>query len=216
MDLIYFLGTLTFYSLILLGMFLVLLSIWVAIFLKTNKMLFPGLMLILVGSLESPLKAFFRLLRIESFNVDKTLIQLRNRLFKASFSSVPPKERVLFLPQCLRNMECPAKLGVNGIMCTPCEKECAVGEIKKEAEELGYKVFIATGGGLVKRIISNSRPKAVVGVACGPEVKLGSDMLSKYKVPGEGVMLLRDGCVNTIVDMVELREILRQGVPTKA
>ena len=213
MDLIYFLGSIAFYGLITLGIGVTVGAIWIGIFLKTNKAYFPKFMLLLIQGLESPIKAVFNFFKLETKEIDATLIHLRNKLSQINFSKVPYHERVLFLPQCLRNMECPAKLGRDGIECVMCERKCNAKEIKREAEKLGYKVFIATGGSLIERIANKHRPKAIFGVACRSEVKLGLDLLSKFNIPSQGVVLLREGCVNTAADVDEVMRIMKQITP---
>jgi len=73
---------------------------------------------------------------------------------------------------------------------------------------LGYRVFIVPGGGFVKRLVLRHKPKGIVGVACLPEVMLGMDLLGKTRLPGQGVVLLRSGCLNTKVDLAELKTVL--------
>jgi hypothetical protein len=43
------------------------------------------------------------------------------------------------------------------------------------------------------------RYDGVVGVACGEEVKLAGEVLSKMNVAGQAVPLLRNGCANTFL-----------------
>jgi hypothetical protein len=83
-----------------------------------------------------------------------------------------------------------------------------VKEAKVEAEKLGYRAFIVPGGGFVKRLVLRHRPKAIVGVACLPEVMLGMDIVSKTRLPGQSVVLLKSGCLNTCIDMDELKAVL--------
>lgn len=213
MDLIYLLGTIAFYGLIVLGIFLTLGTIWIVVFLKTSKAYFPRLMLLLIQGLESPLKAIFNFFKLDIKEIETTLIHLRNKLSRVEFSKVPYPERMLFLPQCLRNVKCPAKLGRDGIECIMCKRKCNVKEIKKEAEKIGYKVFIATGGSLIERVAKKYRPKAIFGVACRSEVKLGLDLVNKFNIPSQGVVLLREGCVNTVVDVDEVIRTMKRITP---
>ena len=41
--------------------------------------------------------------------IDVVGTEMRNILFKNSFSRVPYSERIIVIPQCLRSMDCPAK-----------------------------------------------------------------------------------------------------------
>nr|NIP66909.1 DUF116 domain-containing protein [Candidatus Bathyarchaeota archaeon]NIU81020.1 DUF116 domain-containing protein [Candidatus Bathyarchaeota archaeon]NIV67676.1 DUF116 domain-containing protein [Candidatus Bathyarchaeota archaeon]NIW16246.1 DUF116 domain-containing protein [Candidatus Bathyarchaeota archaeon]NIW34284.1 DUF116 domain-containing protein [Candidatus Bathyarchaeota archaeon] len=74
-------------------------------------------------------------------------------------------------------------------------------EVIEEAERLGYKdVFILPGGSIAKKILAKEKPDACLGVACLKELMLGSFICEKFGAAGQGVALLRDGCVNTEVD----------------
>jgi len=134
--------------------------------------------------------------------IDIVSTEIRNILLKNEFAQVPFKDRIVILPQCLRSLECPARFSsVDGARCVGCGK-CKIFEITKKANELGYKgVYIAPGGGFVRRIIKKIKPKAVLGVACPSEVNLGMLEVSTKGIPCQGVILLKTGCVNTDVDL---------------
>ena len=61
------------------------------------------------------------------------------------------------MPQCLRSVQCPAKLTPEGIMCIDCGR-CGIGEAKRYAEGMGYKFFVVPGSSFIKRIIKKYRP----------------------------------------------------------
>ncbi len=123
------------------------------------------------------------------------------------FENTPVNQRVIFLPQCLRSLECKAKTTEDGIICISCGK-CNIGPFKKEAEKAGYKVFIAPGSSLIKNILKKYKFKAVLGVACEPELKEGIKMMKKHNIAVLTVTLLKDGCVNTQVDWEKVKEAL--------
>ncbi|MEM3467643.1 MAG: DUF116 domain-containing protein, partial [archaeon] len=93
-----------------------------------------------------------------------------------------------------------------GIECISCNVSCLANKIKKEAEDLGYKVFIVPGSSFIKRIILKEKPKAILGVACIPEVKQGLELCMDFSIPAQGVPLTRAGCMNTQVDLDEVFE----------
>ena len=77
------------------------------------------------------------------------------------------------------------------------------------SKKLGYKgIFILPGGSIAKKILLELKPKASIGVACFKELVMGSFLCEKIGVIGQGVALIRDGCINTIVDMKVLKETL--------
>jgi hypothetical protein len=208
MDIVYLLGTIALYGLLFTLICTFIAGILLFIFFKWNRTFFPNITLMLITAFSSPLKVFTKLLRIDQKVIDGLLVKLLNKVFFIKFARTAYNERALFLPQCLRNQECPAKLGANGIECVKCSRECSVKEAKTEAEKLGYRVFIVPGGGFVKRLIMRHKPRGIIGVACLPEVMLGMELINKSKLPGQGVVLLRSGCLNTRVDLAELKTVL--------
>ena len=65
-----------------------------------------------------------------------------------------------------------------------------------------------SGGSLAKSTIAKMKPKAVIGVACAKELVMGICLCERFGVLVQGVELLKDGCINTIVDMKTLTNSL--------
>ena len=178
------------------------------IFFKTRQILIPGGTLFILNLLEAPIKYLLWVFKIEEDTVGKMIVEVRNRLYNDRYERTPYASRAMFLPQCLRNPHCPAPLTPEGIRCMNCGR-CGIGKIKEEAESLGYMVFIAPGSSLIKRMVKKYRPKAVLGVGCVMEVKEGTSNMASYGVPVQGVILERDGCVDTRVDVAKLMGRIR-------
>lgn len=140
-----------------------------------------------------------------------THIELRNSVFEPAFKKIPYNERIIFLPHCTRDLKvCKATTDEEGIHCKNCGG-CAADEITKYAKELGYKgVFIAPGGSMVKKIIFKHKPKAVIGVCCFPEATLGFESVKGINIIPQAVLLLNDGCSNTVINMPLVREKMAQ------
>ena len=141
---------------------------------------------------------------------EKELFQLyvetKNKTSRSEFAATPYTERILFLPQCLRSKDCPAKLTEFGYECQACGR-CRIEEVIQEAKRLGYKdVFILPGGSVVTKIFAKEKPNACLGVACLKELMLGSFACEKFGIAAQGVPLLRDGCVNTDVNWKTLND----------
>ncbi len=208
MDIVYLLGTVAFYGLVFVLACTMIASLLLFIFFKWNRTFFPNLTLMIITAFSSPIKVFSKLFKIDQKIIDGLLIKLMNKVFYINFARTAYDERALFLPQCLRNQECPAKLGADGIACVKCQRDCSVKEAKIEAERLGYRVFIVPGGGFIRRLVAKHRPKGIIGVACLPEVMMGMEMMNKARLPSQGVILLRSGCFNTQVNLAELKTVL--------
>lgn len=166
---------------------------------KTGHFFAARFMLISISLLESVIKALFWFVRADDAIVDDVGVRLRNYINRKKFLRIPHSERFIFMPQCVRSTECPAKLTPEGIRCVSCGR-CRVGEAQRFAEGLGYKFFVVPGSSFIKRIIKNYRPKAIVGVGCQMEIKEGLDLCHSHDIPAMGVPLSHAGCVSTTLD----------------
>ena len=60
----------------------------------------------------------------------------------------------------------------------------------------------------MKRIFARAKAGACLGVGCLKELMLGSFACEKLGIAGQGVPLLKDGCVNTEVDWRILKDYM--------
>lgn len=136
-------------------------------------------------------------------------IQQRNSRNLSAFAAKPFSERILLLPQCLRNPDCPAPQNEEGYICQQCSPDCQVNKLSQEATRLGYKSsYILPGGSMLKHIIAKTQPKAVIGISCEEEALLGILLLEKYGIVAVGILLTRDGCYNTTVNLETVLSVL--------
>jgi len=198
-------------SVVLIAFLILILSILGALLIlysfKTGHFFAAKLMLISISLLESVIKSIFWLFRADYTIVDDVGVRLRNYVNRPKFLQVPPDRRFIFMPQCVRSTECPAKLTPEGISCVNCGR-CGVGEAKRIAEAQGYKFFIVPGSSFIKRIIKKYRPEAIVGVGCQMEIKEGLDLCHSHDVPAQGVLLSKAGCVSTTLDWDQFHETI--------
>ena len=145
---------------------------------------------------------------VEEQELFQLYVEAKNRSLIESFAATSYNDRVVLLPQCLRAKDCPAEIGKYGYECQQCGR-CSVAKIMQLTKDLGYKgTFIMPGGSLAKKVLLELKPKASLGVACYKELVMGSYLCEKVGVIGQGVELLKDGCINTIVNMKALKEAL--------
>lgn len=203
MDIPYeLLGRITIVALILISVLIITGLILAYIVFKKKRIFFPHFLLFVLDSLYMPSKKVVSLFGGNEKMIDIVGVELRNILLKEKFQSIPYKNRIVLLPQCLRSLECPIKFSsVEGAQCAKCGK-CKIVKIVKKAEEFGYKgSYIAPGGGFVRRILKKVRPLGVLGIGCAYEVNWGMLEVSGRGIPCQGVIILRDGCVETDVDL---------------
>ena len=193
---------------LLTALVLVIISI---ISIRTGRLYFPKLIRSGLVFLEGLMKAFFRLLGLEDREMLTFLIKLHNTMSTAEFTRIPVTERAIFMPQCLRSSRCPAHLTPEGLKCRSCG-QCTVGEVRPVLEKLGYRIFIVPGSSFIKRMVKKYHPKAIIGIGCLSEVKEGIDMADKMGLIVMGVVTLKEGCVETLVNWSDIIEVAALGV----
>lgn len=126
------------------------------------------------------------------------------------FAKVDPSQKILLLPQCLRPSEtCRGKFTRQGLQCPDdCHDTCIIRQLREVALEQGYRaVCIAAGGAMALRTIRTHNPKGILAVACEKELEMGLEGVEKLSQGSEKmpvvvvIPLLRDGCVDTEVDV---------------
>jgi len=75
-------------------------------------------------------------------------------------------------------------------------------------EKRGYDVYVLPGGSCIQQILQRGGYEALVGVACGEEIKLAERLLEKNGLPGQNVPLIKNGCANTTFNIRAVKEIL--------
>jgi hypothetical protein len=201
------LGSLLLLLLILSIIIVVIATLLLIYTIKTGKVLFPNLLVLGIMFFEGSIKAVVRLFGFDDANIDRISIDMKNRAMWATFSKIPFEKRAVFIPQCLRSVDCPARLSPEGIKCKDCGL-CDITRAKKEAERLGYMLFVVPGSSFIVRMIRKYRPEGIIGVGCLCEVKEGLDLMHKNKIPAVGVVLDKSGCVSTVLDWDKLFEVM--------
>ena len=207
-----FIGELVIYFIIII-IFLVLFVIGqLIISMKKHRFLLPRFQSFLLDLFHPIIRALFEVVRMDPSKLDILDIKLKNIINEEAFSKTPVEDRIVVLPQCLRSIECPAQLSSkDGIQCIGCGL-CNIEDFKKEAEQLGYMVYIVPGGTFVRRIIEGSRPQAVLGVGCFADLIEGMKASEKAGIVPQGVLLETLGCIETVVNWDLLREKLYLGL----
>jgi hypothetical protein len=132
---------------------------------------------------------------------------------------IDTSERILLLPHCLRRSEtCQGKYTRWGLECCQCNPDCPVNRLSQAAVKLGYKgVCIAPGGRLAVNYVKETKPKAIVAVACQKELEEGIHEVrelagNNYSIPPIAVIpLSKDGCIDTEVDEKQAFEMISLG-----
>jgi hypothetical protein len=214
-NLIYLIGEITvivIFGALLTAFILVIISLYS---IKKGRLYFPTLIKSGLVFFEGLMKAFFRLFGLEEREMLSFLIKLQNAMNTADFERIPVSERAVFIPQCLRSSKCPAHLTPEGMKCRSCG-QCTVGEARTILEKLGYRIFIVPGSSFIKRMVKKYHPKAIIGVGCLAEVKEGIDMADKIGLVAMGIVTIKEGCVETLVNWMDVYEVATLGIDPKS
>jgi hypothetical protein len=141
----------------------------------------------------------------------KASVTQKSKKNKKRFLDVPFSERIILLPQCLRNIKgCKAKEVGNQYECQECGA-CKIAKITQIAKKLGYKgIYILKGGRAVIAMIEQISPRAILGIACYYEGLIGMTECESRGIPVQFVPLTKDGCVNTDLKLSVLENFVKQ------
>jgi len=150
---------------------------------------------------------------IQALVLLEDLIDIQTRNFNDRERFTRTSRRVLFLPHCSRkymDKRCKAVFDRNvpSYRCSRCSPDCLVNQASMAGEKKGYDVYVLPGGSCIYQILLKGRYEALVGVACGEEIRLAEGLLEKTGLPGQNVPLIKNGCANTTFNLQVLKEIL--------
>jgi len=160
-------------------------------------------------SQKGVLKSFLYKMDLDEETYDRVYVDLKNTSLEEKVSKTNFEERIVLLPQCLRDIEkCKAKMCEYGYKCENCGA-CDIARIKSKSEELGYDdVYIVPGSSMAKNVLKRKDPGAVIAVACHSELVEGFEASHVYGIPIQGVPLVKSGCVNTEADFEKVEKKL--------
>jgi len=174
------------------------------------------------GDIARTLVKKFRIQEFTGLNLNEAIslledfleIQALNVMNRERFNEAKEGGRkVLLLPHCSRKYmdnRCKAIFdpSIPTYICQHCSPDCLINQAVTLAEERGYDVYVIPGGSCVPKILASRRYEAVVGVACGMELMLGYQVTKQFRIPAQGLPLLKNGCANTWFDVKALEKIL--------
>ncbi|HVP56986.1 MAG TPA: DUF116 domain-containing protein [bacterium] len=189
---------LLFFYLVVVGLFsLIVVSSYIGKDLVSAKKITVRILLPLASALG-------RVLGVESEAIRSSFIEMNNSLVRASARLVGGDRLLLLLPHCLQSFDCPHKVTSEVRNCHRCGG-CEIADLIAMCDACGVKMSIATGGTLARRVIVETRPTAIVAVACDRD--LTSGIQDSYPIPVIGVLNERPfgPCKNTRVDLAKVR-----------
>lgn len=170
--------------------------------------LIRGVLLKLGYPLLMLLGAFFK---SKKEKLQSTIIEMNNRLVKTEWVKKGLQKKniriLLLLPHCVQASSCDVRITNNIYNCKRCGT-CVISSIIGVAEEHNLSLFIATGGTIARRIVTDTSPDAIVAVACERDLSIG--IIDTYPLPVIGITNERPSgpCIDTIIDKVKIREAI--------
>lgn len=141
--------------------------------------------------------------RKESFQY--AIIRMNNRLVRAEKKKT--KKILILLPHCLQISDCEIRLTHNIHNCKRCGR-CEIRDLIEISDAYKLNLSVATGGTLARKIVQETRPEAIIAVAC--ERDLSSGLVDTYPLPVLGIPNERPfgPCFNTRVDLEKVKEAI--------
>jgi hypothetical protein len=148
-----------------------------------------------------------RLFDIPKDDIRRSFIEINNELVRSGSFKTPPKRVLVLMPHCVQRDVCPHRITVNINNCRQCGK-CDFSELIVVADKYGVDITVATGGTLARRVIVETRPELIIGVAC--ERDLSSGIVEPYPIPVIGILIERpEGpCMNTRLNVEKVDRVL--------
>ena len=146
---------------------------------------------------------------ISKRQLEGSFITVSNLMFDRMNIKVPAERLLVITPHCLQLATCPHKITRDPSNCKRCGG-CDIGSLVTLSEKMGFHFFVATGGTLARQVVKETRPKAVLAIAC--ERDLMSGIQDVYPLPAVGVLNIRPNgpCYNTHVDIEEVQRELEK------
>ena len=148
-----------------------------------------------------------RLFGLSRDKVQQSFIAVNNQLVRSNVGQVKPDRLLILLPHCIQVNDCNIKITGDVHRCKGCGR-CEIKDLVEVADKNNVELSVATGGTLARRIITEKRPRAIIAVAC--ERDLTSGIVDSYPLPVIGILNDRPfgPCINTRVDMADVKEAL--------
>lgn len=139
--------------------------------------------------------------------VRRSFVKVNNELVLAEGLRVPADELLLLLPHCVQNSACPHRVSPRADNCQRC-RACQIGPLLDLRDRLGFRMALATGGTIARRIVVECRPACIIAIAC--ERDLVSGIQDSYPLPVFGVLNERPHgpCRDTLVPLAAVEEAL--------
>ncbi|KKY02901.1 hypothetical protein VN21_00445, partial [Paraclostridium benzoelyticum] len=140
--------------------------------------------------------------------IRKVYIKLNNNYIYSNRYKIKAEDILILIPHCIQKSECKLKITTNVRNCKSCGL-CNVKDLIDLQDKYNVHVFIATGGTLARKKIKETRPKAVVAVACERDLTAGVQDIRQVPVLGVFNKRPNGPCVDTKIDANEVENAIK-------
>ncbi|WP_265100361.1 DUF116 domain-containing protein [Paraclostridium bifermentans] len=147
-------------------------------------------------------------LNVPKNEIRKVYIKLNNNYIYSNRYKIQPEDILILIPHCIQKSECKLKITTNVRNCKSCGL-CNVKDLIYLQDKYNVDVFIATGGTLARKKIKETRPKAVVAVACERDLTAGVQDIRHVPVLGVFNKRPNGPCVDTKIDANEVENAIK-------
>lgn len=164
-------------------------------------------------------KIFFPLLiklgtifKIPEEFLQANVIHWLNQINDQEGISLQANELLVLIPHCLQYSGCSFHVVHDLKNCKRCGK-CPLDRLIALKDEIGFKMFVVTGGTLARKIVQENKPQAIVAVACERDLVSGMIDVFPYRTLGQVNLRPYGPCFNTAVDLEELVDKIYKFIP---
>ena len=171
----------------------------------------PGIQRIRGATTRLMLPLMVLLGRVFGFSREKvrlSFIKVNNELVLASGVRCAPEKLLVLAPHCIQRSDCPRRLTTDVERCERCDR-CPISGLLKLRDSYGFKLCVATGGTIARRIVVELRPGLIIAIAC--ERDLTGGIQDCYPLPVFGLPNERPcgPCRDTLVSLTRLEELVQ-------
>lgn len=162
----------------------------------------------IVSALYPALIVLGNTINIPKNEIRKVYIKLNNEYIYSKKFNLKAEDILILIPHCIQKSSCKLRVTTEIKNCKSCGL-CNVGDLLALQDKYNVNICIATGGTLARKKIIESKPKAVIAVAC--ERDLTSGVQDAKQVPVLGVFNKRPNgpCVDTKIEIKEVENAIK-------
>jgi hypothetical protein len=142
---------------------------------------------------------------VSKTRLERAFIDINNRMVLAMRKRLNPERLLLLMPHCIQFEDCRIKVTKDVRNCVSCGK-CEIADLLSISRDYNVNLFVSTGGTVARRKVVETRPDAVVAVAC--ERDLVSGLRDAYPLPVYAIINKRPMgyCAQTGVAVADVRD----------